>query len=236
MAVTPHSNEAFIREVDEEVRRDRLTAFWTRWGRLLIVGLVAALALFGAFLYWQHSRREAAGREGEQLQQAFDLLQTGAIAQAQPTLATLARSDTEGYRALAKFTQADLLLQREDLKGAAAKFAEVARDEALAQPFRDLALIRQTLAEYDTLSPQAVVERLRPLAVAGNPWLGAAGEMMAIAHLRSGRRDLAGQMFSAVARDEGVPETIRQRAVQMAGTMGVDTPTAGTPSGNLGTR
>ena len=31
MAVTPHTDEAFLREVDEELRRDQLTSFWTRY-------------------------------------------------------------------------------------------------------------------------------------------------------------------------------------------------------------
>jgi hypothetical protein len=127
---------------------------------------------------------------------------------------------------LAQFTQADVLLQKNDLKGAAAKFAAIAADASLAKPFRDLALIRQTSAEYDTLKPQVVVERLRPLAVPGGPWLGSAGEMVAVAYIRQNQRPQAGTLFGQIARDPGVPETIRQRAVQMAGVLGVDaTPT-----------
>ncbi|MCZ3272124.1 hypothetical protein NYZ54_19320, partial [Acinetobacter baumannii] len=95
-------------------------------------------------------------------------------------------------------------------------------DSSVAQPFRDLALIRQTVAEYDTLKPQVVIERLRPIAVPANAYFGSAGELVAMAYLDSGRRDLAGQMFSQLGSTESVPETIRQRAVQMAGSMGVD--------------
>ena len=132
------------------------------------------------------------------------------------------RDGSDGYRASAKFVQADLLLQKNDLKGAAAKFAEVANDTGLAQPFRELALIRQTTAEYDVLRPDAVIARLAPLAVKGGPWLGSAGEMVAIAHLRLNHRDQAGRLFGEIAADPNVPETVRQRAVQMAGTLGVD--------------
>jgi hypothetical protein len=49
------------------------------------------------------------------------------------------------------------------------------------------------------------------------------------------QRQQAGTLFGQIARDTGVPETIRQRAVQMAGVLGVDAvastgPTAGTPT------
>jgi hypothetical protein len=50
--------------------------------------------------------------------------------------------------------------------------------------------------------------------------------MVAVAYIRQNQRPQAGTLFGQIARDPGVPETIRQRAVQMAGVLGVDaTPT-----------
>jgi len=229
LALPPKTDEAFLREVDEELRRDQLAGFWTKWGIWVAVAVVAALAALAGFLYWQHRQAEAAGVKGEQLQVAYDSLGAGNVPAASKSLTELAGSNRDGYRALAMFTQADILLQKNDLKGAAAKFAAVAADASLAKPFRDLALIRQTSAEYDTLKPQVVVERLRPLAVPGGPWLGSAGEMVAVAYIRQNQRPQAGTLFGQIARDPGVPDSIRQRAVQMAGVLGVDaTPTEDT--------
>jgi hypothetical protein len=227
LALTPNTNEAFLREVDEELRRDQLAGFWTRWGRAVIVAVVLGLAVFAGFLFWQHRQTVAAGEEGERLQAAFDKLAGGQPKAAQPALAEIAQSDRDGYRALALITQADILLQREDLKGAAAKFAGVAADASLPQAFRDLALVRQSSAEFDTAKPQVIIDRLRPVAVPGNAFFGSAGELLGMAYLRQGRRDLAGRLFGQVARAEDVPASIRQRAVQMAGLLGVDTPPVG---------
>lgn len=223
MALPPDaSTEVFMREVDDEVRRERMTEFWTRWGKVVAGAVLLALVAFGGFLYWQHRQKTAAGVEGERMQSAFDQLAAGQLKQAEPTLKTLAASDRGAYRALAKFTQGDILLNRQDLRGAAALFGQVAADTSLAQPFRDLALIRQTSAEFDSLRPQVVVERMRPLAVTGGAYLGSAGEMMAVAQLRLGQRAAAAQMFGRIAADRTVPESLRQRAVQMAGALGVD--------------
>jgi hypothetical protein len=219
VALTPQNNEAFLREVDDELRRDQAMHVWRRYGIAIIAAIVVALAAFGAYLFWQHRQEQAAGREGEQLQTAYDALAATDTSAAAAPLAALTQSGRPGYRVAATFTQADVLLQKNDLKGAAAKFASVAQDASLAQPFRDLALIRQTSAEFDTLKPDVVVERMRPLAVAGNPWLGSAGELMAAAYLQQGRRDLAAQVFARIAADEQVPRSLRQRAVQMAGVL-----------------
>ena len=225
MALPPDSStEVFMREVDDEVRRDRMAEFGRRWGVPIIGAVLLALAAFGAFLYWQHRQREAAGLEGERMQAAFDQLANTQVKQAEPGIAALATSGKGAYRALAKFTQADILLQRQDLRGAAQRFAEVAGDTSIAQPFRDLALVRQTAAEFDALRPQVVVERMRPLAVPGGAYLGSAGEMMAAAQLRLGQRAAAAQMFSRISSDTTVPESIRQRAVQMAGVLGAGAP------------
>ncbi|URW76162.1 tetratricopeptide repeat protein [Sphingomonas donggukensis] len=222
MALTPQPNEAFLREVDEELRKDQAVALWKRWGKIAIAVVLAALAALAGWLWWQQHRVNVAGEQGERFNQAIDALGADQDAKAQPILADLAKSGTQGYAVMAAFTEADLLLKKDDLKGAAAKFAGIAGDTGVAQPLRDLALVRQTSAEYDTLQPQVVIDRLRPLAVKGQPWFGSAGEMTAVAHLRMGRRDLAGRMFGEIAADEQVPQSIRQRAVQMAGVLGVD--------------
>ena len=222
MALTPQSSQAFMSEVDDELRRDRLTRFWTRWGLVVGAAILIGLAAFGGYLYWQHRQHQAAGVDGEQLQSAYDALAQNDTKTADAKLKTLAGSNVDAYRALAEFTQADILLQRDDLKGAAARFAAIAGDTSLAQPFRDLALVRQTMAEYDTMKPQAVVARLGTLAVPGNAWFGSAGEMVAVAYLRMNKRAEAGRLFGQIASDKDVPDTLRQRAVQMAGVLGVD--------------
>lgn len=222
MALTPQNNEAFLREVDEELRKEQAAALWRRWGLAIAAAVVLGLLIFAGYLFWQHREREAAGREGEQLQLAWDHLAAGQTAKAAPQLAQLTQSDSDGYRAVALFAQADVLLQKDDLKGAAAKFGAIAADESLADPFRQLALVRQTMAEFDTIKPDAVISRLRGVAVPENAYFGSAGELVALAYLKQGRRDLAGRLFGQIAQAEQVPPSIRQRAVQMAGVLGVD--------------
>jgi hypothetical protein len=98
----------------------------------------------------------------------------------------------------------------------------MAQDSSLDQPYRDLALIRQTTLEFEALQPQQVVDRLKPLAVEGAPWFGSAGEMVAIAYMKMRKPDLAGPLFAAMAKDASVPQSIRSRARQMAGLLGID--------------
>lgn len=199
-----------------------MQSLWRRYGRWAVGAAVLVLAAWGGWIYWQHRQTEASGLEGEKLSQAVDDLQAGNADAATAKLNTLATSDNDGYRATAKMGQAAITLQKGDLAGAAKKFGEVANDTTLDQPWRDLALIRQTATEFDTMKPGEVVARLKPLAVKGSPWFGSAGEMVAAAYLKMNKPDLAGRLYGEIGKDEGVPETIRSRAVQMASALGVD--------------
>ena len=222
MAITPVDNEVFYREVDEELRRDQLAEFGKRYGLAIIVGVILLIGAIGAGFYWVHHQNVLAGERGEVLTKALDDIQAGQIKEAQPVLDTLIAEGGDGYRAAALLTKADIAVQQGKDAEAAAGFKAVAEDTGLAQPYRDLALVRQTAVEFDTLAPDAVVARLKPLAVAGNPWFGSAGEMVAIAHMKQGKPQLAAPIFAALAKDQTVPQSIRARAIQMAAALGVD--------------
>jgi hypothetical protein len=222
LARGPVDNESFYREVDEELRRDQMKSYWERYGKLFIAGVVLVLAAIGGFIWWQNHKEVKAGERGEQLIQAFDDIAARRRAAAIGKLDALAKSGSDGHRVAALMTKADLAIEGGDLKGAAATFRQIADDKGLAQPYRDVALVRMTALELDTLPPQAVVDRLKGLAVAGNPWFGSAGEMVAISYLKLNKPQQAGALFAAMAKDRKLPDTLRSRATQMAGSLGVD--------------
>ena len=66
MAVTPRdTDEAFLREVDEGVRRDQVASLWQRYGIVGVVAVVLLLAALGGFLWWRDAQAKAAGVAGE---------------------------------------------------------------------------------------------------------------------------------------------------------------------------
>jgi hypothetical protein len=222
LAQAPDTNEAFLREVDDELRRDQAAQLWRRWGRIGIGAIIIGLIALAAWLFWRNQQTEARGVEGEQMAQSIQKLEAGDLVGADKLLQPLSQSKTKGYRAAAQMALAATALGKGDTTDAAKRYAAIAADTSIDQPFRDLALIRQTAAEYDTLQPKVVIDRLRPLALPGNAFFGSAGEMSAIAYMRLGQPKVAGTMFAAMAGDPGVPESMRSRAVQLAAVNGVD--------------
>ena len=222
LALPPDSTETFIREVDENLRRDQAQEFAKTYGGWLVGGLILLIAAIGGYLYWQNRQQQQAAVQSEELAKIIADIGQGNLAAAPARLDTMAAKGNDAYRASALLTRAALAIQQRDMKLAAAKYRELADDDGLPQPYRDAAVIRGTAIEFDTIKPEEVVARLQPLTKPGNPWFGSAGEMTAMALLKQNRKSEAGRLFAQIAADKAVPQSIRARAVQIAGTLGVD--------------
>lgn len=218
----PDITETFVREVDENLRRDQMRDFFKKNGSWLIAGVVLFLAASGGYIWWQQHQVDRSAAEVEKFAEVYKDLASGNMAQAPEQLDDLSKSGSKAVRASAMFSRAAVAIQQGDNKLATNTYKSIAEDSGLPQPYRNAALIRQTALEFDQLKPEEVITRLGSLAKPGEPWFGSAGEMTALAMVKQGRKPEAGQLFAAIAKDNTVPQTIRLRAVQIAGTLGVD--------------
>lgn len=211
-----------MREVDEAVRQDEMLGLFQRYGKPVIAVVVIGLLALAGYLWWDHSSNQAAGEVGEQFTVALDKLDARNLPAADKELVAVEQKGDDGSATAAKLLRAGIALEQNKQAEAAKLFAEVAADGNAPQPFRDLATIREVSIKFDTLPPQQVVDRLKPLATPGNPWFGNAGELVGIAYMKQNRNDLAGPLFAAISRDKEVPESLKRRTRQLAGLLGVD--------------
>jgi hypothetical protein len=226
LAQPPDLSETFVREVDENLRRDQLRDFFKANSSWLIAAVVLFLAVSGGLIWWQSHREQRAEAQVEELAQIYKDVGSGDTSKAPQQLDELSKSGSKAVRASALFARAAVDLQSNDPKAAASIYKRIADDSSLPDAYRNAALVRQTALQFDDLSPQQVISQLSPLTKAGEPWFGSAGEMTALALIKQGKKQEAGQLFVAIAKDETVPATIRARAVQVAGSLGIDASTA----------
>jgi hypothetical protein len=222
LAIAPDENLTFAREVDENLRRDNLRDAARAYGKWAIAGVIVLLVAIGALLFWRDHQSKQAALDGEKLSAAIEDIGNGRTAAATTELAPLEASHSDAVAVSARLTGAALALQQNDRPKAIAIYQALAGDSGIAAPWRDLATIRLTALVFDSLAPQAVIDRLAPLTKPGTPWFGSAGEMTALALLKANRRSEAGRLFGQIAADKTVPDSIRGRAVQIASTLGVD--------------
>jgi hypothetical protein len=222
LALTPDTpNESFLKEVDENLRRDQMRDLAKRYGKWLIAAVVLFLVAIGGWLYWQDRQQQKAAEQSEELSAIFTDIGGGRLPNAKARLQVLEGSANGIVQASALLTSAAIALEENDRPTALAKYKALSTGD-VPEVYQQLGLVRATTLEFDAIKPEEVIARMQPLAKAGEPWFGTAGELMGMAYLNQGQRQPAARMFAQIAADSSVPETLRSRATQISGTLGVD--------------
>ncbi|WP_309083595.1 tetratricopeptide repeat protein [Chelativorans sp.] len=210
------SDDSFIREVNEELRQDKMKALGVRYGPLalgLAVLIVLATAGYVAYNHWTTSRANASG---DRFAQALELAEEGDNGEALEILKELEASGYGAYPMLARLRTATALADSGDAQGAVAKFDEVANDSSAPGAIRDVARLRAALLLVDHGTYADVAARVETLTGEGNPMRHTAREALALAAWKEGNRENALALFGQIINDEQAPATAKERAEMMS--------------------
>ncbi len=207
-----NTNDSFIDEVAEAVRRERLNLWFRRWGWVLgvVILLIIAAAAWGQ---WQAARQEAAAEaQGDAILSAVE---AQSVEDRLAALSALPRSGDEGA------VPALLLGAEQSGNGDAAAAAEtlnaVASDPNVPPLYRDLASLKAQMA----LGPDADRASLETLAAPGAPFRLLALEQIALLELAQDARDQAIATLESIRQDAEVTANQRGRVEALLTALGV---------------
>jgi len=209
--------DSFIREVNEELRRENARALWGRYGPILIGGAVALVlgtAAWQGYSYWIESK---SARIGGTMVKALTLAADGQYELSQAELEKVRASDFGAYPALASFRQAAILVEQGEIQAAIQAFDALAGDTKAPEILRNMAILRAAylLVDHGTLAD--VEARAKPLATdtAASMRIGA-WEALGFAAFKAQELRQAKEYFEQIAADEAAARTgFQTRAQQM---------------------
>ena len=204
------SEDTIFREVDEELRRDRLQSGWRRYGPFVIgaaIAVVGIVAVNEGWSWWQNSN---SARSSDQFYAALNLDDGGDIAGAQKALDTVIAQGSGGYPVLAKFKQAGLLAKQGKRDEALAAFDALGGSQSNGR-LRELALLFAANVLVDKGDVAGVKQRVLGLTAADDPLRNSAREAIGLAQYKSGDLNGARDSFEAVINDPTSPTEIRSR-------------------------
>ena len=213
-------SEELIREVDEEVKRDRLQAQLKRYGPIIAAGVVVVIAGVAAGAWWVDSREKRQQQLSDDFAQAAILADEGSLEDALEAFGALADKGDAGYRVLAGLREAALLVEVGDTDAAVAVYDEIVSAKGVASHFRDMAIVLGTLHALDDGDPAALSARLEPLTAENNSWRYSARELTALLAMRTGDNDRAVTLLQTLADDLTAPAGIRARAAELLAALG----------------
>jgi hypothetical protein len=212
-------SDELIREVDEELQRDKLLALWNRYGALILALAVAVVLASAGWLGWQQWRERALTEQALTFERAKSLAASGAHEQAAQAYAEIAGSGSGGFASLAGLRRAEALLLAGD-RGAAIDVLEGLAASSSSDPLlRRLASLQSLALQIDAGDPALLMPRLEALAAENDPWQPWARELLAIVKTRTGAHQEARDLLDAVANDPTVPRNMQQRAAELRGSI-----------------
>lgn len=207
-----NNEDTLIREVEEELRRERMEQLWKQYGSYFVVMALAIIIGVGGFKFYQTRQLAAANTAGAAYEAAANLIQDGKQDDARKALDELIKTGPSGYAALARLKLAGLEL------GAGEKAKALAQYEALAGAagadglLRSFARLQAAALKIGDADFTEVENRLNDLVGESSPWRANARELIALAALKAGKNDTARKALENVMADRTAPADVRERA------------------------
>jgi hypothetical protein len=220
-----------FREVDEEVRRERLKKLWDRYQFLVIGGALLIVIGVGGWRGYQWMEARKAAAAGTTFENAITLGEAEKHAEAAAALAAIAKEGTPAYRDLASLRRASELaahpaeLSADDAKTAVAAYKEVAADTSIAPSLRELATLRAAALQINQREFDDVRKQLEPMAEPGRNYRHAARELLAFAAWHAGDTAALQRWIGVIAKDPETPLGTRSRIEVLAALSAVQSKT-----------
>ena len=204
-----------IREINEDVKKERLKAIWKKYGKIL--SNIVFIVLLCAFIYigWSKYTRHKQEKENFRFNEAVKFIEKKEYEAAENELKTLLNSSFKGVKILAHFKLAELYKIQENDKKAIEVLDNIIKDSHTETSFKQLATIYKTLSEFDTIEPKNILDTLAPLRQEEHPLRFIAYELSALAAEK--QKDLVSmnEFIDILIKDEKTPEAIKKRVEQM---------------------
>ena len=209
------NDDSFIREVNEDLRSDRMQFVWRRFGRLIIgfaVLVVLGTAGYVGYRYWATHQ---AGDNGDRFIAALALADQNKSDEALAALTAIEKDGKGMYPLLASMRAASLQAQKGDTAGAVAAFTAISKQSGVPAVISDAARLRAAFLLVETGTYEQVSALAEELAVPANAFRHSAREVLGLAAYKAGDFAKAKQWFQAIVSDQQSPRNVANRAQMM---------------------
>ena len=156
----------FFREVDEDVRRDRVIQLWKKYQNWIIGVAIIIIAATGGWRVYEHFRLKAGEAAGTRYDTAVQLQQDGKSTEAAAIFESLGKNGPRGYAMLARLSEADALATK-DPAAAIKAYDALAADPGLDAVYQGVARLRAAYLRVDREDPKQFEARYAAVRGAG---------------------------------------------------------------------
>ena len=211
--INPDFTDAFIREVDEDVKNDNFKELWKKYGAYIVAFVVIAVTAavcFDRVKLWKIQQNQL---RTENYMAAAQLKENP-----EGTLAALQKISTDENNIFADFAKlqiANVLLTQEKNDEALATLQALADDKNADKAVRDVALIKLASYKVDTVSKAELEQLLQPILAEETSWTPLANDLLAIAAIKEGDIETAKEIYGKILKTKDLPEEFKTKIQDM---------------------
>lgn len=193
-----------IREIEEDIRNERLQKLWNAFGKLLVTISVCIVLGTAAYVVLQNHRTSVAMEQTSKLLRGIDRMRLEDFKTADSELAKLTDDTSSPYYGIAMLRRAQSQAAVGDKEGAKRSY------QALASHSDEFGALAQLMLTADNVAIAPPYDRNAPL-------YHSLREAQAWQLMDEGKKDEAIEIFAALNNDEAAPATMRARMQQVLG-------------------
>ena len=215
------ASDGFIREVDEELQRDRMAMLWKRFGPLIIaLASFVVLATAGKVAWdaWQARQLEQRGAAFAQAEATLNGNDPIAAAAEFAALAGVQKGDSS---AIARLREVEAKIASNDAASAVTILEQLAATDDIDPVFRDFAAVAAAQRSVSEGQPDNARNLLATRVEPDSPFHHSARELTAIAALLAGNVSDATELLLELQADTLTPADLRQRVQELLALLGV---------------
>lgn len=197
--------DILMREVDEEVRRERLQHFWKTFGSYVVGASVLIVITTVGIVGWQSYERSNDAKLTSQLLASQQAELEKKPTEAEALLKSVIGANDVSLSPLAQIRLRELYLREGKTKEASELQLTSQKDKDAFGWFADM------LAADD--------KKLQDLNTADNPFRATSRELLAVRYLKEKNYGAASQLLKAIRDDAETPPTMKERADMLLSTI-----------------
>lgn len=205
-------DDGLLREVEEELRRERLEKIWKEYGTYILAAAAVIVIGVAGYKFWESRRIAAAQDTGARYEDALLLLNEKKEGSAEKEFEKLATDGSGGYRALAQLQLAGAQSKQGKKAEALATYEALANDGSADAMLRDFARLQAAGLRVGEADFTEMENRLTPLMGDDSPWRYSARELLGLAAFKAGKTTEARTILTPLFVDQATPQSIAERA------------------------
>jgi hypothetical protein len=209
------NNDGLLREVEEELRRERYLKLWEQYGTYVLAAAALIVASVGGYKFWESQTIAAAQSAGAEYQQALSNLEAGKAEEATKAFQNIAENGPDGYATLARLQLAGAQIKAGKGEDAQAVLNKVAGDNEANELLQDFAKLQAVGLNVGDADFTDIKNRLNALSAESSPWRSNALELLALAAYDAGKLDDARELFRTILSSPSSTRGTLERANNM---------------------